>query len=275
MTRVVWLLVRCVAVVTLVTVVLLAAGSGGRVLDVLDPLLPDGWALPSPDASSTRTEVVVATVVGSVVAVVRPASAVVRQLVTLLHELGHTVVAAALGARPRGVVLRHDASGHATARWIGRPGWRRRVALAIVAVTGLPAPAVAAAAAAALLGLVGPEVVLWCLAGAGVTVAVLARSAWSLLVPGLVAAGALVAVRDEAEPWAASLVVVVVVATVVRASLDAVRALRRPLAAGDDARVVGRNLKLPARAVQTVKVLAVVGVSAWTVRLLLSVSATG
>lgn len=255
-----WSLVRLLALTVLVVTGLLVAGRGDLVVDgarwigeVLSGLAgADAPSGPQPP-ELVRSTVLVGLGVGAAVALLPPGRGALRQLVTLLHELGHTVVAAALGARPAGIVLRHDASGHATARWVGRPTPARRLALAAVAFAGVPTAPVAALAGARLLLLAGPEAVLWCVAVAGVVVAVLARSAWSLLVAALVATLAVAGLRDAAAPFATVAVVALVTATAVAALHVGGSALRSPLRDGDDARVVAGYLLLPGRLVRLVQ----------------------
>lgn len=266
-----WALIRTAALAVLVLVGVLLAGHGGWVLNRLDALVGLGGLGPLPRQPGASREVVVGGVAAGVVAaVVRPVGRVVAQVVTLLHELGHTLVAAALGARPAGIVLRHDASGHATARWMVRPGPVRRLSLAATAVVGLPAPTVAVAAGVGLLLAAGPRAVLWSLAAAGGVVALLARSPWSLLAAvGLVGA-ALAGLAEVAAPWAAGGVVALLAAVAVRSATDAVARLRRPIPTGDDARAVQRHLAVPARLVQLVQVVITVTAAAWAGRLLAS-----
>lgn len=261
-----WILVRVFALLVLVATGLLVAGRGELLLDVLDGLL----GAIGVDGIDARNEAVLAwpamaggVGVGVAVAAIRPGYRVVGQVVTLLHELGHTVVAAALGARPSGIVLRHDASGHATARWIGRSTPGRRLALAAVAFAGVPATAATAAAGAQLLLLVGPEAVLWGFAVVGLTVAVLARSPWSLLIAAGLAGLAWGALHEAVAPWTASIVVAMLVALAGTATRRDLRAIRTPIQEGDDARVVGRQLRLPARVVQLVQIAFAGALSIW------------
>lgn len=250
-----WSLVRALALVTVALVVALLGGAGPAIVDGVQRFTgaaDAAWLLgPEP---ATSTSLWVGAAVGAAAALLRPTAAAIRQLVTLLHELGHTLVAAAAGARPAGVVLRHDASGHATARWVGDAGPGRRVVLAAVAVVGLPSPVAATAAGAAALVLFGPEPVLWATAAAGVLVAVLARSAWSFAVALACAGLALAALRDAVAGWATAIVVALLVAVAVRATVDAARRVGRPIAAEDDARAVTAQLRLPARAVLVAQV---------------------
>jgi hypothetical protein len=271
-----WILVRVLALLVLVATGLLLAGRGDLLLDVVDV----GVGLVVADELATRSDGALAwpalltgVSVGLAVSLLGPAARVVGQVVTLLHELGHTLVAAALGARPSGIVLRHDASGHATARWVGRPTPGRRLALAAVAFAGVPAAAVTAAAGARLLLLVGPGAVLWSFAAVGLTVAVLARSPWSLLISAGLAGSAFAALHDAVAPWTASIVVAMLVAIVVTTTRQGLRTIRAPLQDGDDARVVGRRLLLPARVVQLVQVASACTLSVWTVWLLVTSAA--
>jgi hypothetical protein len=265
-----WILLRLVALLVLSLVLLLLTGHGAWLLGALEVVSPTGSA-PGQRHGQTASVPVVAGGLGAgaLAALVRPADRAVGQVVTLLHELGHTLVAAAFGARPAGIVLRHDASGHATARWVGRATVWRRLALAVVAFVGLPAATVTSATGARLLGVAGPDAVLWCFAAAGVVVAVLARSVWSLLVAAALTGLAVAALGEAAAPWARGVVVGALTAIALRATLDTARALRRPLHPGDDARVVGRHLRLPPRLVQLVQVATTMGLGIWSVLLLL------
>jgi hypothetical protein len=267
-----WTLIRLAALAALTVVAVLLFGGAERLLAAADRAASVGGIgpLPRTGAPLSSAGAGAAMAAGAGVALIGPTRRVVGQLNTLLHEVGHILVAAALGARPSGIVLRHDASGHATARWTGRPGPVRRVSLAATAFVGLPAPAVAAAAGAALLTSVGPRAVLWSLVGAGAVVTVLARSLWSLLVALGLAGLAVVALSDAAEPWAAGLAVGVVVAVAVTAVSDAARRLQMPIPRGDDARAVREQLRLAPRLVQALQVLATAAAGAWTVWLLVT-----
>jgi hypothetical protein len=251
-----WLLLRVLALTALGLLVTTAVGAGdvlvrfaARSVELVGVPIALG---PGGEVGTTASFTAIGA--GVAVAVVRPSRRAVRQVVTLVHELGHTVVAAALGARPSAIVLRHDASGHATARWVGRPSPARRIALAAVAAAGTPAATIGTLAGAQLYVLSGPRPVLWSLAAAGSVVALLARSAWSLAVAVTLGGLALVGLRDAAEPWAGAVVVVTLTAVAVRAVVDDVRTSRAPISDGDDARAVGRQLWLPARLVRTLLV---------------------
>jgi hypothetical protein len=266
-----WALIRLLALALATVVVVLALGKGAWLVEPVERI----WELvgvgPLPrDPEAVRPDTAASGLVaGLLAATLRPTRRLLGQLATLLHELGHTLVAAALGARPSGIVLRHDASGHATARWLGRPGPARRVSLAVTAFVGLPAPAVAAAAGAGLLQVAGPRPVLWSLAIAGVLVAVLARSAWSLAVAALFLALALAGLSEPAEPWTAAVVVGLLTAVAVHAGLDALRRLWLPIPAGDDARAVRARIGVPARLTQLLQVAVTASASAWCLWLLL------
>ena len=267
-----WMIVRVVAVLVIVVSGLVIAGRGDGIIRVIDALPGLGAGPLASLAGDVRPSTVVGVaglVVGVLAAVLQPVARGVGQVVTLLHELGHTVVAAALGARPAGIVLRHDASGHATARWVGRPTWTRRFALAVVAFAGLPAAAAVTAAGAQLLRLLGPDAVLWSFAIAGGLVALLARSVWSLLVAAGLAGAALAALSEAATPWTATVVVALLTSVAVKTTVDNLRRLRRPIQEGDDARAVARRLRVPARLVQVLQVAVATALSGWTVWLLL------
>jgi hypothetical protein len=269
-----WPVVRILALAVIAVVGVLVAGHGGWLLDTLDRLAAAGGfgPLPRGDGEPAAWAVAAGLAAGAAVATLAPLRRVAGQVVTLLHELGHTVVAAALGARPAGIVLRHDASGHATARWRGRPGPVHRVSLAVTAFVGLPAPAVAAAAGTGLLVAAGPRAVLWALVLAGVVVALLARSPWSLLVAAGLAGLAVAALTDAAAPWTAAAVIAALAAVALRSAADALRRLRLPIPAGDDARAVHRRLSLPPRLVLAGQVAVTCAAGVWTGWLLLSLA---
>lgn len=271
-----WLMVRLAALVVLLGVGLLVVGAGPRLVDlVTDATTAVGRDVTPPRASGLDLwSLASGAALGTLAALAAPARRLIRQVDTLLHELGHTLVAAAVGARPSGIVVRHDASGHATARWTHRGSPLRRLQLALVAFVGLWAPAAAAAAALALLVVAGPEPVLVGAAAAGLLVGVLARSGWSLLVALAFAGAAVGALQDAVAPYATGVVVTIGVAVSIRTVLDAGTALGRPLQAGDDARVAARHVHLPARFVQALQVAvsaALVGRTGWV----LTVAGTG
>lgn len=252
----VWLLIRLVALVVVLGVGLLVVGGEPWLRDIVTAAATTlGRDVSLPAAAALDLPALVGGVaIGTAAAVLAPARRAIRQVDTLLHELGHTLVAAAVGARPSGIVLRHDASGHATARWTRSASLPRRLQLALVAFVGLWAPAAAAAAAITLLTMAGPEPVLVSAAAAGLLVGVLARSGWSLLVALVFVGAAVGALQDVVAPYTTGVVVTVAVAVSLRSLLDAAAALRRPLQAGDDARVTGRHLHLPGRLVQALQV---------------------
>lgn len=267
-----WLLLRILALTLLLVVGVLVVGRGEWLFRAMDTLFgPLGaTAVPRTSTGLSPLATIGGLALGTAAALVHPAHRAVGQVVTLLHELGHTVMAAALGARPRGIVLRHDASGHATARWVGRSTPVRRVGLATVAFVGLPAAAAVSAAGVELLTVAGPRAVLWSVAAAGGVVGLLARSAWSLLVAVATAGLAVVALRDPAEPWAASVVVAMLTSVAIKTAYDNLRRVRRPIHGGDDARVVGHHLGLPARFVQFAQVVLGAAFSGYTLWLLLT-----
>ena len=192
----------------------------------------------------------------------------VSHAVTFLHELGHVLVAAACGARPSGVVLNHDTSGHATSRWRAGSGPIRRLQQAAVATFGYPAAPTFTAAGAALLVFAGPRPVLWAIAGAAVLVAVLARSLWTAVVAGVLGAVAAVALSDVGVPYAAGVAVALLVAVAVNKVVVEVRRYRRPIAHGHDALAVRRLVGVPARLVQTVQLTWSVAAAGWTLWLI-------
>lgn len=268
-----WPLIRAAALLALTLLVVLLIGRGAWLLttlaEVTGPdmtLLPQGGGPPPP-------VVVGGLAVGATGTALRPLRRIVDQAVTLLHELGHTLVAAALGARPAGIVLRHDASGHATARWRHRSAPRRRLSLALTALVGLPAPAVAAAASTRLLTLAGPRPGLWAVAIAGAVVAVLARSAWALLVAVVLAGAAAAALTEAAEAVAAGGLIALVTAVALTSAVGAAGRLGRPIASGDDARAVHRELRVPPRLVLAAQAAITVVAAAWALWPLLATAA--
>jgi hypothetical protein len=188
--------------------------------------------------------------------------------VTLLHELGHVLVATACGARPAGIVLSHDASGHATSRWIQRRGPFARAQRAATAVFGYPAPATFAAAGAAVLVGFGPRPVLWSLTGAATLVAVLARSGWTFLVASALGAMAVVSLSERAAPYAVGVAVALLVAVAVHNAILEARRFARPMSGGHDAFAVRREIAVPARLTMTVQALWTVAAAGWTLWLI-------
>lgn len=267
-----WILVRAVALLVLALVGGLLAGHGGWLLDAADRAT-DGvgprW-LPRDGVDLTWQVAATGLVTGTAATAWRRSRRVLGHLATLLHELAHTLVAAAWGARPAGIVLRHDASGHATARWTDGSGLRRRLGLAATAFAGLPGPAVAAATGAQLLLLAGPRAVLWSLAAAGVLVALLARSVWSLLAPVVLSGLAVAGLTDQGEPWTEGAVVAVLAAVALTSATDAMQQLRLRAPVGEDARAVRDQLRLPSGLVQTTQVVITAAAAGWTVWLLLT-----
>jgi hypothetical protein len=264
-----WPLVRVVALALVAGVMLLLAGRVHLVTDAVGWLA--GWlggaGVPIADTPDlTRPTVLGGIGVGALLAGPRRSiGRVSAQVVTLLHELGHVVVAAACGARPSGIVLQHDASGHATSRWRTRPGLRSRLQRSATAIVGTPAPVLLTAAGAQLLLAAGPRPVLWTLAVAAAVVAMLARSVWTLVVAAGLGGLAAAALREVAEPWAAAVVVAVLTAIAIRSVRDAIRALGHPLAQGHDARAVADQLAgVPPRLVHVGQVAGTVGLGTWT-----------
>jgi len=271
-TATMWFLVRLAALAVLVAVGVLVAGVAEVVLAGIDrSFSPLGARLPVV-APADLTPLVV--VVGGLVGVVLGgpwagrAGRALAHTETLLHELGHVLVAAACGARPTGVVLAHDASGHATARWRERRGPLPRLQRAAVAWFGYPAPPTFAAAGTALLVVAGPRAVLWTILGAAALVAVLARSAWTVVVTVGLGLVALVSLTDRAAPFAAGVAVALLAAIVVHHVVTTWRRVVRRLPDGHDAYTVREQLGVPARLVHLLQTAWSLAAAAWTVVLL-------
>ena len=271
-TATMWFLVRLAALTVLVTVGVLVAGVAEVVLAGIDRAVsPVGLRLPAM-APATLTPVVV--VGGGLVGVVLGgpwagrAGKALAHTETFLHELGHVLVAAACGARPTGVVLDHDASGHATASWRQRRGPLPRLQRAAVAWFGYPAPPTFAAAGAALLVVAGPRPVLWAVLGAAALVTVLARSAWTLVVTTGLGLVALASLSDRAAPQAAGVAVALLTAIVMHHTVTTWRRVVRRLPDGHDAFTVREQLGVPARLVQVLQAVWSLVAATWTVVLL-------
>ena len=268
-----WIVVRLIAVAALAAGGVLLAGHGTWLLVTLDSFAAKFRAGPVMAGRETPLEWPVAAgglLVGLAAASWPPAARLVSHLTTLLHELGHVVVAAALGGRPSGIVLRHDASGHARTRWLGRATPLRRFAIATVAFSGRLAPPAAAAVGAQLTLVAGPRGVLWSLTAAAVVVTILARSPWSLLVALALAAVAATALTDAMAPASAGAVVALLGGIALSSIYDQVRVLRSRVVAGDDAVVVARELRLPVRLTRLCQVTVAMSLAVWTLWLLLS-----
>jgi hypothetical protein len=267
-----WTLIRLLAITLTVVLVLLVVGAGEAVHELVTDLADRaGLELPAREPAGLDTVVVVAgLVVGLVLADPRGRGigSATSHAVTLLHELGHVLIAAACGARPAGIVLSHDASGHATSRWTQRRGPLARVQRAATAFSGYPAPATFAAAGAAILVAFGPRAVLWSVAGAAALVAVLARSGWTFLVAGAFGAVAIVSLSERAAPYVVAVAVALLVAIAVHSAILEARRFFRPMSEGHDAFAVRREIAIPARLTMTVQSLWTVAAAGWTVWLI-------
>jgi hypothetical protein len=257
-------LMRLVAVVGLAAVVVTVAGLAPDVAALADiDLVP-----PDRDSDPLLIPGVLAGIALGLAAFdnKRPVARVMAQADVLLHELAHIVVAAATGARPKGIVLRHDASGHATYMWSGRRNPLARLGKAAIAYVGYPGPAVLAAAGAVLFAQAGPRPVLAAAAVCGAVVALLARTPWTILVAAATTGAAVGALHDRAAPYAAGIVCLLLTAVAASATRRAVAlAGERPLREGHDAHTVRDQIKLPARLVAVSQATVAVGASGWAV----------
>lgn len=196
---------------------------------------------------------VVAAVLGAVVALPQVGWGPLRRLLTLFHEAGHVVVGLALGGRPDALVVNGDGSGHASFRW--RPAGRlvSRLRVAAVAVAGDVAGPLFVLASVHTYVTLGPLPVWTLLAAMGLLTLLLSRSllAFGLAAAVLTLAGA--ALHPVSAPWSAGVLVWLLTAVAVTATVDLGLKLTGTLADGSDQRVVGRALLLPSRVVMGVQ----------------------
>lgn len=269
-----WTLIRLAALTLLAAIGLLIFGLADDVHTwAARAFTSVGRDLPAPTGADLNPVVVVAGLLAGL-AIGDPTGHRIGRAVshaeTFLHELGHVLVAAACGARPSGIVLNHDTSGHATSRWAQGRGPIRRMQKAATAFFGYPAAATFTAAGAGLLVFAGPRPVLWAIAGAAALVAVLARSMWTAVVAGGLGIVAAAALSDQAAPYAAGVAVALLAAIAVNNAGTEVRRYFRPLQEGHDAFSVRQHIGVPARVVQTVQTLWVAAAAGWTLWLIYS-----
>lgn len=131
--------------------------------------------------------------------------AVVRHLVTLVHEAGHAVVAALVGRRLSGIRLHSDTSGLTVSR--GRPDGPGMVAML---AAGYPAPALVGLGGALVLGQGYAAALLWGLVLLCACLLLLVRNLyglWVVLVTGVLVGGLSWVATPEVLSGAAYLVV--------------------------------------------------------------------
>jgi hypothetical protein len=187
----------------------------------------------------------------------RPTWLVLRYADTLTHELGHALVAAALGGRPGAVSIRMDSSG--LAQWSGNMGRIRR---SVVALAGYLAPP--------LVGLSGLQSyragysTLWLAVAAAVcltAVLVLLRNLFGFIVAASVSA-ALVTVLTYLPDLAPMATVFASTVLVVSGARSALGHLRLRDMTGSDAVAVREALFIPARLVAAGQLVVAVALGA-------------
>lgn len=203
-------------------------------------------------------DVAVALVVGTLAlalaaAMYRPLWLVVRYIDTLVHELGHAMWAAVVGARPGAISIHLDSSGLAHSWWSGQPG---RVRRSVVALAGyLAPPIVGFSAVQAYRTGYGA---LWLTVAAAITafaLAVLLRNVMAVVV-AIVVLGVAVVILTQAPSTAGEasvLVGTVLAVTGIRSALNHLRLARTD---GSDAATVHTALRIPARFVAFMQVAA-------------------
>ena len=113
-----------------------------------------------------------------VLAAFTPARLLFRYFATVVHELGHALMAGALLARPRSIFIHPSSSG--LAMWEVPPNWGRLRAV-LVSAAGYPAPSLAALAA--MNAVQQGRVIAWSVfsvAVLSVAVVILIRNLWGL-----------------------------------------------------------------------------------------------
>ncbi len=168
----------------------------------------------------------------------------VRHLVTLVHEAGHALVAAAVGRRLSGIRLHSDTSGVTLSR-----GRARGPGMVATLLAGYPAPALVGLGGALLLGRGHAAGVLWALVLTCAAMLLLIRNLYGLWV--VVVTGVAVAVLSWLAPTqvlvgTAYLVVWTLLLAAPRSVVDLQRARRRRRDGGSDADQLARLTGLPA-----------------------------
>jgi hypothetical protein len=168
--------------------------------------------------------------------------------VTLVHELGHALAAAATGADLKGITLHVDGSGLTRTR--GSTFHRFATLL-----SGYPAPALAGVVAAALVGAGRPATAVTAAAVVALTAAALVRNLFGLLVV------AVTAVAAGAALWwlpgdLTAVAVTLAAFVLVFGSLRSATVLVRFGQPADDAAALGRLTRVPAAFWRTVFVTA-------------------
>lgn len=234
-----------------------------RWTDQLAAWLAERWSLGS-EVEPWMALLALAVVLAAVL--IRPAWVLARNAVTVVHEMGHVVVARLCGRRIQGIRLHTDTSGLAITR--GRP---RGVGMALTALAGYPAPGLAGLvmAWAATTGRAGGALLL--LEGLLLVTLALVRNAWGLVVVvvALLGTGVVLLEVSATAATAAVLVLGLFLATgSLRAACDLCAAHRRGDASQSDAVSVRDALALPAPLSLALFVLvtcACAAASLWTV----------
>lgn len=167
-----------------------------------------------------------------------------RNIITIVHEGGHALVAVLAGRRLEGIKLHSDTSGVTVSR--GRPAGPGMV---LTSMAGYPAPAVLGLGFAALLAADRITVLLAIAAVLLLGVLVMVRNAYGVLSVVLTAAGlaavALVA-GPQVQAWLVYLITWFLLFGGVRPIFELQRKRRRGVARDSDADQLGRLTGVPA-----------------------------
>lgn len=142
------------------------------------------WLLPRYGVSGGVGTVALMAAASGAVLAATPVARPLRHLSTFFHELAHCVAAVAVGASPRRITYRPDATGLAVLEFPGRVGrWRR----SLVLLAGYLGPAVTAGALTAGIAAGRSRETLVVLAGcAAGALVLLVRNAWGAFVAAVV-----------------------------------------------------------------------------------------
>lgn len=180
-----------------------------------------------------------------------------RNIVTIVHEAGHAVVALLVGRRLEGIQLHSDTSGVTLSR-----GKKTGPGMAMTALSGYPAPAVLGLGFAALVSANRVTALLVIAAVLLLGVLVMVRNAYGVLTVVLSAAGlALVALvaGPEVQAWFVYLISWFLLLSGIRPVIELQRKRRRGAVRDSDVDQLARLTGLPA--VMWVLMMVVIGVS--------------
>lgn len=218
--------------------------------DLAEALRLGAWAQPA------TWQIAGAAAAGLVLAHPKVAWPALRRLLTLFHEAGHVAIATVYGARPHGLVVNGDGSGHAAFAWPRRRTPLRRFAHASVAFAGEVSAPLFVLASVHLLLTVGPLPVWGLLAAVGAAALLLSRSLLAFTLAGLVVAAAATALSPQLASWSFSAAVVLLAALTATSAIDLFQKLSGgTFDAGSDQRVVAAKVFVPARIVMVAQTL--------------------